>query len=116
MKLSDFKGEDAIDVLADLMQPAVAIATDESIQEAYQKKDVGDLFSFIMKKYKTEVLNIYGILTKENPKEATPIKLLNMFSDIMQDEELKSLFFSQGQNPQDTHSGSVTENTEENEK
>lgn len=114
MKLSDFKGEEAVDVLAKLMVPAVSIATDEEVQKIYNEKTLAELFVYIMDKYKKHVLDIYEVLCKDKAKNATPAGLLKMFSDIMTDDELRSLFFaSRGQNEQETHSGSATENTED---
>lgn len=121
MKLSDFKGEEAVDVLASLMAPAMAIAMDEELQERYRNisengKEVASLVTYMMRNYKTEVLDIYSALYRDDPKNATPATLLRMLIEMFQDKEIRSLFFSQqGQSVQETSSGSVTENTEESE-
>ena len=39
MRLSDFKGEEAIDVLADIIEPITKILTDSEIQALSKKKD-----------------------------------------------------------------------------
>lgn len=117
MKLSEFKGEEAVDVLAALMVPAISIATDEKLQEAYKTKSVGEVFSYMMKNYKKEVLEIYAVLYRDKGENATPTALLQLCIEIMQDEELRGLFFSsQSQNERVKSSGEVTENTKAKEK
>ena len=115
MKLSDFKGEEALDLMADLLEPATEILNDEKTK-ALRGLPYVKVAQHILKHHKKNTLKIYELLYKEDGKEATPIKLLTMLVDVLSDEDLQSLFTSQGQNTDRTSSGSATENTEENDK
>ena len=37
MKLSDYKGEEALDIIVELLEPITKIMSDKEIAEAYQK-------------------------------------------------------------------------------
>lgn len=121
MKLSDFKGEEAVDVLAGLMVPAISIAMDEELQKLYNNisdsgKEIADVVKYMMENYKKEVLDIYSVLCRDDASNATPAALLKMLLEMFQDKEIRSLFFSsQGQSELETASGSVMENTEASE-
>ena len=115
MKLSDFKGEEAIEILADIMEPASIIMGDEAVQRMLTQKGNSymKVASYILKEYKKEILDMYEPLTKESRGEATPVKLIKVIVDILNDPELTSLFTSQGQEEALKSSGSATENTED---
>lgn len=111
MRLSDFKGEDAIELLANIMEPASKILNDEKVKEL-KGQSYMDIAVYVLKNHKSEVLEVYNLLYDE---EATPIRLINMLLDILNDPELKSLFISQGQNEENPLSGSAMESTEDGE-
>lgn len=116
MRLTDFKGEEAIDVLAEIMLPFSVIINDEEFQKRFKAKGVSrmETASYVLKEHKKEILDIYEPLTREKREEATPTKLIQLILDIINDPELRSLFISQGQQEALKTSGSVTENTKEN--
>lgn len=116
MKLSEYKGEKALDVLADLIEPASVIMADKEVTElARSKKPVVQIVKPILKKHKKEVIEILAALDGEDPK--TYVKKVGIFTlpakfiEIFNDPELMSLFTLQGQNTEKTNSGSATENT-----
>lgn len=120
MKLSAIKGEEALDVLADIIDPVTEIMNDKEIARIYQTNQPRiKLVKFIIKKHKKEVIEILARLECEEPEAymqkmnvlSLPIKLL----EIMNDKELMEFFQSQGQTQETTTFGSVTESTEENE-
>lgn len=115
MRLSDFKGTDAIDVLADIMQPASEIISDPELQALAKTKGTPymTIAVYVLKNHKDVVLEIYETLTREKKEEATPTKILQLLLDIIGDPELNQLFFSQGQQEALKSSGSVMENTED---
>ena len=115
MKLSDFKGEEAIEVLADIMEPASVIMSDPDVQRMITHKGNSYLkiASYILKEHPKDILNMYEPLTKESKEEATPPKLIRLILDIINDEELRSLFSSQSPDEALKSSGSATENTED---
>lgn len=113
MKLSEIKDEQAIDILADIMEPACNILADDEVQKAY-KANVTKvrLVKIAIKNHKKEVIEIMARLDGEDPENyhvslvTLPMKLL----EILNDREVMSLFRSQGQIAQP--SGSATGNTE----
>lgn len=121
MKLSDFKGDEALDVLADLIEPAAKIMADKEVVKIYKSGQPKiTLVKRVIKNHKSELIEILATLDKKDPKEyakeltlvTLPIKLL----ELLNDEDLVAVFQSQGQNMAQTSSGSVMENIEVEEK
>lgn len=117
MKLSDYKGEQALDLLADLIEPATAIMADKEIARAIKAKlPTIKIVKAAIKNHKQEVIEILATLDGEDAKEyaekvtlfTLPVKLLEIFND----PDLMSLFTSQGQKTDETYSGSAAESTE----
>ena len=119
MKLSDYKGEEALDVLADIIEPLTIILTDKDIQAlAEEKASPIKYVKPALKNHKSEVIGILARLenkpVKEFEKEVTIFSLPKLVLDFINDPEAQSLFTSQGQTDMNLkpHSGSATENTE----
>jgi hypothetical protein len=116
MKLSDIKGEKALDVLADLLEPAAEIMGDKEVEAAYNSGQVLKAVKVAIKNHKKAVLNVLAITEGEDPETYQP----NVFSlpakllEILNDPEIMGLFSWQGQTEK-TSSGSATENTEADE-
>ena len=119
MKLSDYKGEQAIDVLVELMEPATAIMADKEVARLAQSKvPVIKIVKAAIKNHKKEVIEILAVLDGEDPKEyaekmtvfTLPAKLL----EVLNDPDMRNLFSLQGQMTE-ASSTSATENTEANE-
>ena len=120
MRLSDYKGEEALDVLADIIEPLTAILGDEEMQELAKQKN-GAMIRYVkpmLKNHKKEVIEILARLENE-PVETyrekitlvtLPLKVL----DFINEPEVQSLFTSQVQSQVTSLAsfGSVTENTE----
>lgn len=120
MKLSDFKGEEALDVLADLIDPVTDIMVDDEVEKLYRSgKPKLLLAKYIIKNHKKSVIEILAILNRktveEYVKEMTLITLPRTLLELMDDEDLMQLFQSQGQMTEENPSGSATESTEEKE-
>ena len=101
MKLSEIKGEKAIEVFADLLVPVGNILTDEEISSMI--RDEAPKISIVqamLKKHAKEVIEMMAILDdvpveKYEVNFATlPSKLIELFSD----EALSQVFQSQSQN------------------
>lgn len=115
MKISEFKGVDAIDLLADIMLPACKIVEDAEIQNyiASGGSNLG-LVQKILKSHPEEILDIMALVDQEDretyePNVFTlPKRLIELFSM----PEMKMLFFSQAQRTDGESSGSATENIE----
>lgn len=116
MRLEDFKGADAVELLADVMVPLSHIYSDDNIKKMWKegKKTIAEVASYALKTHKVYVLDIYEAMTGEKRNKATPIKIIQLMLEISNDPELKDLFLMQGQeNEPSTSSGSATENTED---
>lgn len=113
-KLSEFRGEEALNLLADLIEPASEIMTDKVLIELFRAKNMKEAAKVALKGHKKAVLEIMALIDGEDPQTyapsvfALPMKLLEIFND----PELLDLFTSQGQNEVQTNSGSVSETTE----
>ena len=115
-KLSEIKGEDALDVLADVLEPVSVIAQDEEFVKAVRDKKFSkiEMVRYLLKNHKAEILKTMAIIDGKDVENYSPsiIELPVMLLDLLNDPDLLSLFTSQDTV---TSSGSVTENTEETE-
>ena len=117
MKLSDWKGEEAIELLADLLDPISEIFTDK---EWNAKRKTGatkmELIKLALKGHKKAVLRIMALLNGEDPETYEPniVQLPITIMQLLNDEDLLKLFQSQGQMMPEESSGSAMENTEAN--
>lgn len=104
-KLSNYKGEEAIELYADLLEPLSAIFSDEEIKELRKKKGtpMAKIAAVSLRKYPKE---IEGMLLRIDPEPidgANIIKrLLVMFSDIGNTDELSDFFPSAVQEKSET--------------
>lgn len=115
MKLSDIKGERALNAIVDLIDPVTIIMLDKEIVDCYksdQPKII--LVKKLISNHSKEVLTILAILNEENPETYEPslIELPKMLLELVHDEELMNLFHSQGQMMEDESFGSVSESGE----
>lgn len=115
MKLSEIRGEAAIDALADILEPVSEILADTEFRDAVRaKKPHIELVKMALKKHKKQVIEILAVLDSEDPKTYSPsiltlpIKLLEVFND----KELIDLFTSQDQMNQLESFGPAMGNTE----
>ena len=113
MKLSDFKDERAIEVVADLLEPIGRIAANP--ENAQAKK--GNLLQFaaaMLKNSKKEVMELLAILSDTKPEDyhCTAASILKDLLDMLNDPELMQLFGLRSQTREETASGSAAENTE----
>lgn len=113
-KLSEIYGEDALDVLADLIEPLSEFALDKTFVELIRKGDKIKAVKHAIKEHKKAVLTVMAVLEDENPATYAPplLRLPVMLLELFNDPELLVLFPS-GQTV--TSSGSASENTEETE-
>ena len=129
MKLTDIKGERAMDVAAELITPIINIASDESAADLFRRRKLPDNMSLkefaltrlnaglpiLLKNHKDDVVTILSLIKGETKEEImenmTVISLVNDISDMMTDDLLR-VFFSFAQ-MKETSSESVQKNTEE---
>lgn len=117
MKISEIKGEEALDALCDLLDPVTEIMTDTKVTDKLRNKETRiQGIKAMIKLHKSAVITCLAILDGEDPEEyrekvcimTLPIRLLELFSE----PEVLQLFSSQSQNDSSASSGSVTGNTE----
>ena len=119
MRLSEIKGTDAIDVIADIIDPVTKILADKEIEDAINtKKPYLFIAKVILKNQKEAILEVLAILHEENPAEfkpsliELPIMLVQLVQDIMENKELVDLFQSQEVKTASVSSFPVMQNTE----
>ena len=114
MKLSEYQGEAALDLLADLIEPAGEIMSDKEIGEVF-KKNRFKAIGLAIKNHKKSVMQILATLDGVPVEEykcnvfSLPVKIL----ELLNDPEMIQLFQYQGQTGDANSSGSASENTEE---
>lgn len=116
MKLSDIKGEEAFDVLADIVDPIAKIAADKQVRKEYaSSKPKLYVVKYIVKNHSKELIEILARLNLKTVEEyretlnlvSLPLELM----ELLNDPDILAIFQSQSQ-AEETSSGSVTENTE----
>lgn len=118
MKLNEMKNEQAIEALADMLDPIIEIASDEQVVSAARSGDSLLMVKRVLKDHSKAVLELMArsegaeIENYECDILTLPMKLVELFNR----PEFSFLFQSQGQKMDSTSFGSVMENTEVGEK
>lgn len=95
MRLSEIKGERALEVLADLIDPVGEICADEEIKTAFRTNKKTAL-KLMLKTHKSSVIAVMAALDGATPQDydisllSLPVKLM----EILNDPEVVSLFTS----------------------
>lgn len=116
MKITDFKNEDALDLVADLIEPAVEIFSDEKVRDLFRNNgNKVQLAKHILKSHKKAIIEIFARLNNTPVKdyECDVITLMKDLLDVLNDKDLLAVFTLEGQKMANTSFGSVTESTEE---
>lgn len=118
MKLSDFKGEDAILLLGNLIDPCMEILTDEEFKKAYETDTVASCVKIVLKCHTHAVLTILATLDGV-PVEKYDCDVPTLLKKVMRtinDEELQTFFRSAAQMDSKKPTGSATAITTDDEK
>lgn len=111
MKLSEYQGEAALDVLADLIEPAGEIMSDKEIGEVF-KDSRFKAIGLAIKNHKKAVMQIMATMDGVPVEEykcnvfTLPAKIL----ELLNDSDIIQLFTFQGQTGDANSSGSASEN------
>lgn len=114
MKLSEYQGEAALDILADLIEPAGEIMSDKEIGEVF-KENRFKAIGLAIKNHKKAVMQILATMDGVPVEEykcnvfSLPVKIM----EILNDPDIVQLFTFQGQTGDAKSSGSASENIEE---
>lgn len=116
-KLSDYKGEDAIEIVAELFEPFSQILENPEVKEIFKtEKKVVKIAGAVLKTSKKEVEQILLII---DPAPLTAVNVLFRFisflNDLMEDEQFSDFFTSALQEIA-TDSGELMGNTEASDK
>ena len=94
-KLSDIKGEEAIDVLAELLVPITDISNDEEVRAGFEK-NVATCVSIALKKHKKEVIGILAIINgksvEKTLEEIDVLALPTYLIEVLSEPAIQSLF------------------------
>lgn len=113
-KLSEYRDEEALSLLADLIDPCVIVFSDEEFVQSVRSGDKVSAVKCVLKNNQSSVLEILALL-EGVPKADYHCSLTSLpaiLLSILNDAELLAFFDSQGQMMAETSSGSVTESTE----
>ena len=94
MKLSEYKNEEALDILADILEPSAKIFSDKDVKQAFEKGGQISGIKAAIKGHKTEIIEILAVLDGVPVAEyecnvlTLPVKLL----EILNDTDLMSFF------------------------
>lgn len=122
MKLSEFKDEAALDLLADIIEPVGEIMEDEEVAKIYEEgKSDGlgiklklKIVAVIVRNHKRAILEILARLNNQDVTEyhcnvlTLPKEILALINDPM----MQDFFVSQAQTEGEISSGPATEITE----
>ena len=93
-KLSEIKGEEALDVLAEIIEPAAEIFTDENVKEALKSGSRIKAVKIILKDHKKAIITLMAALEETPVEEYKPtlLALPALILGVLNDPELNSLF------------------------
>ncbi len=112
MKLSQIKGDRVIEVIAEIIDPIANIATDKEASELFSRAKLPEgadpkafvlnrikkSVPYLLKAHKADIVTILaaieGVSYEEYAAQLTIVKLLKDFTELLNDEEFKALFFS----------------------
>lgn len=117
MKITDFKNEEAIDLLADIIEPVTKILGDKQIATAVKNKvNRLTIAKMALKNHKSEVVEILALCNGCEVKDYTCniITITKDLLELLNDKELMDFFQSQQQMMANESSMSAMENTMEN--
>lgn len=118
-RLSEYRDEEALEILADLMEPVAEALQDKTIVEMINNGSNNlKVVAYLLKNHKKEVIKVLALLEGVPVEEyhCNIISLPKQVLDILNDKDLRDFFQSQGQMMEEKTSGSVMENTEAIEK
>lgn len=118
MKLSEIKGEAALDAMADLIDPMMDISQDRVLVGLLRARNISEAIKLGLKKHQPSIITILAILNQQDPKTYEPNlwEIPKMLLDLLNDKDLLDLFQSQAETTEKTSSSSVMENTGASEK
>lgn len=117
MKLSEYKNEDALDLLADLIEPVSVLMTDDKLKKMVANSAQRiDIAKYLLKAHNKEIIAVLARLNGADVYDANIMDILKQVLDLINDPVLVDFFVSQVRNWGGAISSPATENIEEIEK
>lgn len=107
------QNEEAVELLADIVEPAIEIFTDPEIANAMQKDSSIVLIKKALKRHSKEVVDIMAALDgidRKKAKYTIPV-IIKKLMELVNDKELLGFFTELAQQDSEIISGSATANT-----
>ena len=115
MKLSEIKGERAVEVIADLIEPITNIAMDQKNLQLFKNKqregeslqdlgfrEIKEKIPKLLKTHKNDVLAILCAVNDTEPEDMSMFDIIKGTVDLVNDKEFRSLFLSVGKKAEPT--------------
>lgn len=115
MTLSEVRGEAALELLADVMEPASVILDDAEVKASFQvEKNRFRTAAIVLKRHKKEMLEILAAvnLTPIEDYKPNPYEVMKSTIDVLSDPGLTDFFGSQAPKKAAGSSGPASESTE----
>ena len=115
--LTEIKGDDALELIADLLEPATEIMGDKKVKTAYYTKNKASAIKVAIKEHKQAVKLILAVLEEQDPQIYDPSvgDIVKGALQILSDKALQDLFTLPNQKSEEDTSGSASESLEEGE-
>lgn len=111
-KLSEYKGEEAIDIMTEIMPLLAVLVTDAEIKDIWTTKSMAEGFKAMHRKYPEQYHELLVTYSRKPAEEFTTIDVARIINTIATDPVMLSFFVLPGQKPDEESSGSATENSE----
>ena len=94
MKITEFENEQAIDLVADLIDPLTVILADPEVQRINASEPKLALAKYILKHHKEGIVEIMARLDGADPKtyKFNPLTLVKKLLDLLSEPEIAELF------------------------
>ena len=93
-KLSEIKGKDALDVLADVMGDISAICVDSEFEKVRKNSSRIEIVQYLLRSHGEKILHIMAVLDGADPETYEPslLAIPAALLELVNDEDLISLF------------------------
>lgn len=118
-RLEEARGADAIDLIADLIDPLTEISQDEEILKLTRKNGtpVFKIVQAILRRHKDSAIQILAIIDGVEPEDykGNVFTIIGRLLGLLSNKDIQSFFGVSPERKQKKSSGRATENTEETE-
>lgn len=118
MKLSEYKNEDALELLADIIDPVTKVMQDPGMAKIARTGKKIQIVKYLLKNHAKSIIEVFARVENVPVEEynGNIISMTKELLEILNDEEMVDFFTSQEQTKDATSSGPAMEITEAKEK